>query len=57
MRQTRHESSFGILTQTPMRMWQTIRTSALGRQVHKHAYAALVLSGCYEEAGDSVTIE
>jgi AraC-like DNA-binding protein len=35
-----------------MRKWQTIRTSALGRHVHKHAYAALVLSGCYEEAGD-----
>jgi AraC-like DNA-binding protein len=33
-------------------MLQTIRTSALGRHVHKHAYAALVLSGCYEEAGD-----
>jgi hypothetical protein len=35
-----------------MRMLQTIRTSALARHVHKHAYAALVLSGCYEEAGD-----
>src|SRR5438552_3446097 len=35
-----------------MRMWQTIRTSGLSRHVHKHAYAALVLSGCYEEAGD-----
>ena len=35
-----------------MRMRQTIRTSALGRHVHKQAYAALVLSGCYEEAGD-----
>ena len=33
-------------------MWQTIRTSGLSRHVHKHAYAALVLSGCYEEAGD-----
>ncbi|HXC44522.1 MAG TPA: AraC family transcriptional regulator [Candidatus Dormibacteraeota bacterium] len=33
-------------------MLQTIRISALGRHVHKHAYAALVLSGCYEEAGD-----
>lgn len=33
-------------------MWQTIRTSALGRHVHKHAYAAVVLSGGYEEAGD-----
>jgi AraC-like DNA-binding protein len=36
-----------------MRMWQTIRISALHRHVHKHAYAALVLSGYYEEAGDS----
>jgi AraC-like DNA-binding protein len=36
-----------------MRMWQTIRTPALGLHVHKHAYVALVLSGCYEEAGDS----
>jgi AraC-like DNA-binding protein len=35
-----------------MRMLQTIRASVLGRHVHKHAYAALVLSGCYEEAGD-----
>lgn len=35
-----------------MRMWQTVRTSALARHVHKQAYAALVLSGCYEEAGD-----
>jgi hypothetical protein len=36
-----------------MRAWQTIRTSIIGRHVHKRAYAALVLSGCYEEAGDS----
>lgn len=36
-----------------MRVWQTIRTPMIGRHVHKHAYAALVLSGCYEEAGDS----
>jgi AraC-like DNA-binding protein len=36
-----------------MRIWQTIRKAVLGRHVHKHAYAALVLSGCYEEAGDS----
>jgi AraC-like DNA-binding protein len=35
-----------------MRRWQTIRTSTLSRHIHKHAYAALVLSGCYEEAGD-----
>jgi AraC-like DNA-binding protein len=35
-----------------MRMRQTIRTSALPRHIHKHAYAALVLTGCYEEAGD-----
>jgi|ERR1700689_3107673 len=35
-----------------MRMWQTIRASALGRHVHEKAYAALVLSGGYEEAGD-----
>jgi AraC-like DNA-binding protein len=35
-----------------MRMWQTIRDSVLGRHVHRKAYAALVLSGGYEEAGD-----
>jgi AraC-like DNA-binding protein len=35
-----------------MRMLQTIRRSAIGRHVHKHAYAAVALSGCYEEAGD-----
>jgi AraC-like DNA-binding protein len=35
-----------------MRMWQTIRASALGRHVHEATYAALVLSGGYEEAGD-----
>jgi AraC-like DNA-binding protein len=34
-------------------MWQTIRASALGRHVHEEAYAALVLSGRYEEAGDN----
>jgi hypothetical protein len=33
-------------------MWQSIRASALGRHVHEEAYAALVLSGGYEEAGD-----
>jgi AraC-like DNA-binding protein len=35
-----------------MRMWQSIRASALGRHLHEEAYAALVLSGGYEEAGD-----
>ncbi len=34
-------------------MWQTIRTSVLGRHAHEEAYAALVLSGGYEEAGDN----
>lgn len=33
-------------------MWQTVRTSVLNRHAHQHAYAALVLSGGYEEAGD-----
>jgi AraC-like DNA-binding protein len=36
-----------------MRVWQTIRAPIIGRHIHKRAYAALVLSGCYEEAGDS----
>jgi AraC-like DNA-binding protein len=31
---------------------QTIRASSLNRHVHAEAYAALVLSGGYEEAGD-----
>jgi AraC-like DNA-binding protein len=35
-----------------MRTWQFIRASALGRHVHREAYAALVLAGGYEEAGD-----
>jgi len=35
-----------------MRRWQTTRASVLGRHVHEKAYAALVLSGGYEEAGD-----
>lgn len=35
-----------------MSLWQTIRTSSLGRHSHDGAYAALVLSGSYEEAGD-----
>jgi AraC-like DNA-binding protein len=34
-------------------MWQTIRASALARHVHEEAYAALVVSGRYEEAGDN----
>lgn len=33
-------------------MWQTIRVSVLARHAHEEAYAALVLSGGYEEAGD-----
>jgi len=33
-------------------MWQTIRSAAFGRHSHEHAYAAIVLSGGYEEAGD-----
>jgi len=36
-----------------MRVWQTIRTPLIRWHIHKRAYAALVLSGCYEEAGDS----
>jgi AraC-like DNA-binding protein len=35
-----------------MRKWQRINTSELRRHVHRCAYAALVLSGSYEEAGD-----
>lgn len=35
-----------------MRMFQTIRSSILGRHSHDEAYAALVLCGAYEEAGD-----
>src|ERR1700733_7643314 len=35
-----------------MRMWQTIRAAALDRHSHDEAYAALVLAGGYEEAGD-----
>jgi hypothetical protein len=31
---------------------QTIRTMVLGRHSHEEAYAAMVLSGSYEEAGD-----
>jgi len=33
-------------------VWQTIRTSGFGRHRHQEAYAALVLSGSFEEAGD-----
>jgi AraC-like DNA-binding protein len=33
-------------------MWQTIRSSVLSRHSHEEAYAALVLAGAYEEAGD-----
>jgi AraC-like DNA-binding protein len=35
-----------------MSLCQTIRTSSLERHSHQGAYAALVLSGGYEEAGD-----
>jgi AraC-like DNA-binding protein len=35
-----------------MRMLQSIRASVLSRHSHDQAYAALVLSGSYEEAGD-----
>src|SRR5690242_13758644 len=35
-----------------MRMWQTIRIGCLERHVDAHPYAALVISGRYEEAGD-----
>jgi AraC-like DNA-binding protein len=35
-----------------MRKLQKIQTSELRRHVHGHAYAALVLEGSYEEAGD-----
>jgi AraC-like DNA-binding protein len=33
-------------------MWQTIRAATLGRHSHDLAYAAVVLTGGYEEAGD-----
>ncbi|MGA7155750.1 MAG: helix-turn-helix transcriptional regulator [Acidobacteriaceae bacterium] len=35
-----------------MRTWQTIRSPVLRRHVHQCAYAAIILSGGYEEAGD-----
>lgn len=34
-------------------MWQQIRASSLDRHIHSKAYAALVVSGSYEEAGDN----
>src|ERR1035438_4724337 len=43
----------GVVIMKGMRMWETIRTSVLGRHAHEEAYAALVLSGGYEEAGDN----
>lgn len=36
-----------------MHIWQTIRPSVLRWHTHDKPYAALVLSGCYEEAGDT----
>lgn len=35
-----------------MRRWQTIRAAVFDRHVHEEAYAALLLEGGYEEAGD-----
>jgi AraC-like DNA-binding protein len=35
-----------------MRIWQTIHASGFGRHSHHEAYAAVVLSGGFEEAGD-----
>jgi len=35
-----------------LEMWQIIRSSVFGRHSHDCAYAAVVLSGGYEEAGD-----
>ena len=35
-----------------MQRWQTIHAVDLGRHSHNEAYAAVVLSGRYEEAGD-----
>src|SRR5262249_11734026 len=40
------------MTRGVMNRWQTIRKSSLGRHDHTRAYAALVLAGPYEEAGD-----
>src|ERR1700692_4432715 len=36
-----------------MRAWQAISAPLIGHHVHTRAFAALVVSGCYEEAGDS----
>ena len=33
-------------------LWQTIRSTAFARHGHERGYAAIVLSGGYEEAGD-----
>lgn len=46
------EERHTVFEGTPMRMWQTIRSSVFSRHSHQHAYAAIVLSGGYEEAGD-----
>jgi AraC-like DNA-binding protein len=35
-----------------VRLWQIIRSSSLGRHSHDEAYAAVVIAGGYEEAGD-----
>jgi hypothetical protein len=35
-----------------MTIWQTIRSATFNRHSHRSAYAAVVLSGGYEEAGD-----
>jgi AraC-like DNA-binding protein len=35
-----------------MHLWQTIRSASVDRHVHAGAYASIVLSGGYEEAGD-----
>jgi AraC-like DNA-binding protein len=40
------------LARLPVVRWQRIQTSTLRRHVHRRGYAALVLSGEYEEAGD-----
>ena len=40
------------LARLPDVRWQRIQTSTLRRHVHRRGYAALVLSGGYEEAGD-----
>jgi AraC-like DNA-binding protein len=40
------------LARLPVVRWQRIQTSALRRHVHRRGYAALVLCGGYEEAGD-----